>query len=65
MEGEPTLAAVRRWRPGIPQPTAAMARVEEAAAALEAAHPGLTVLGAWRRGVGVPDCARAGWESVA
>ncbi len=60
--GEPTFTAIRRWQPGIPQPTARAATVRAAAAALEAAHPGLTLLGSWRQGVGVPDCIRAGWS---
>jgi len=53
---------VRRWRPGIPQPDARWPAAREAAQALERAHPGLTVLGSWRTGVGLSDCARAGWE---
>ncbi len=60
--GEPTVALVRRWRPGIPQPDARWPAARDAALALERAHPGLTVLGSWCRGVGLPDCARAGWE---
>lgn len=59
--GEPAFVAVRRWTPGIPQPTARTAAVREAAAALERENPGLTILGNWRNGVGVPDCVRAGW----
>lgn len=62
-QGEPRLALVRRWRPGIPQPDASWPAARDAALALERAHPGLTVLGAWLHGVGLPDCARAGWES--
>ncbi|HVT57894.1 MAG TPA: protoporphyrinogen oxidase [Thermoanaerobaculia bacterium] len=60
--GEPALALVRRWQPGIPQPDARWPEVRDAAATLEHAHPGLTLLGNWLHGVGVPDCARAGWE---
>lgn len=60
LAGEPELAHVARWRPGIPQPTAAVFAARRAAAALETAHAGLSVLGHWLRGVGVPDCARAG-----
>jgi len=59
--GEPRFQAIQRWRPGIPQPTAAMPAARAAADALERAHPGLTILGAWRHGVAVPDCVRAGW----
>ena len=61
----PVYAAVRRWRPGIPQPTAAWGGVRDAAARLEADHPGLTLLGNWLHGVGVPDCVRAGWLTTA
>ncbi len=59
--GAPAFARVARWRPGIPQPTAALAGVRAAAASLERANPGLTLLGNWLHGVGVPDCVRAGW----
>jgi len=59
--GEPAFVAVRRWPPGIPQPTARTAAVRAAAGALERDNPGLTILGNWRNGVGVPDCVRAGW----
>jgi oxygen-dependent protoporphyrinogen oxidase len=60
--GEPAVALTCRWRPGIPQPDARWPAARDAAAALERAHPGLTVLGNWWRGVGVPDCAEAGWD---
>jgi oxygen-dependent protoporphyrinogen oxidase len=60
--GQPDPALVRRWQPGIPQPDARWPDAREAAAALERNHPGLTVLGNWLHGVGLPDCARAGWE---
>ncbi len=59
--GEPAFAAVERWAPGIPQPTARSAAVRAAAAALERENPGLAILGNWRNGVGVPDCVRSGW----
>ncbi len=59
--GEPAFVRVARWRPGIPQPTAAAAMVRAAAEALERANPGLTLLGHWLHGVGVPACAKAGW----
>lgn len=59
--GEPEIALVRRWRPGIPQPNARWPEARDAAQALEHAYPGLTILGNWLHGVGVPDCARAGW----
>jgi len=62
--GAPRLALVRRWQPGIPQPDARWPEARDAALALERAHPGLTVLGGWLRGVGLPDCARAGWETT-
>jgi oxygen-dependent protoporphyrinogen oxidase len=62
IQGEPAFQRVVRWQPGIPQPTAAWAEVSRQAAALEQAHPGLTILGNWLHGVGVPDCVRAGWS---
>lgn len=61
LRATPTETHVSRWQPGIPQPTAAWPAVQAAANQLEAAHPGLTILGNWRTGVGVPDCIRAGW----
>jgi oxygen-dependent protoporphyrinogen oxidase len=61
----PEAVFIRRWQPGIPQPTAAWPAARDTAAALERAHPGLTLLGAWLHGVGVPDCIRAGWKSRA
>ncbi|MEM6455538.1 MAG: protoporphyrinogen oxidase [Acidobacteriota bacterium] len=59
--GAPIAAVVRRWQPGIPQPVAAVHAARAVAARLETARPGLIVLGNWLHGVGVPDCARAGW----
>jgi protoporphyrinogen/coproporphyrinogen III oxidase len=63
--GEPTLASVRRWEPGIPQPTAGWPAARDAVAALETAQRGLTVLGGWLHGVGVPDCVRSAWRRPA
>jgi oxygen-dependent protoporphyrinogen oxidase len=65
VRGQPAPALVRRWRPGIPQPDARWPEARHAASALERAHPGLTILGNWLHGVGLPDCARAGWEMPA
>jgi oxygen-dependent protoporphyrinogen oxidase len=62
LRGQPDPALVRRWRPGIPQPDVRWPAARDAAAALERARPGLTILGNWLHGVGLPDCARAGWE---
>jgi len=62
VRGQPEAAVLRRWQPGIPQPNAHWPAARDAASALERAHPGLTVLGSWLHGVGLPDCARAGWE---
>jgi len=61
LEGEPVLAEVARWQPGIPQASAVMGRVREAGAAMEEAHPRLTLLGDWLHGVGLPACIAAGW----
>ncbi len=60
--GTPAISVIRRWQPGIPQPTAAWAQLDAVAGGLEAEHPGLTVLGNWRRGVGIPDCVASGWR---
>ncbi len=62
LRGVPRVHVVTRWRPGIPQPTPASQRAVEVAEQLERAHPGLAILGTWRYGVGVPDCATAGWS---
>jgi oxygen-dependent protoporphyrinogen oxidase len=59
--GQPEAAVLRRWQPGIPQPDRHWPEARDAAAALEHTHPGLTILGGWLHGVGLPDCARAGW----
>jgi oxygen-dependent protoporphyrinogen oxidase len=61
VRGEPVFQRVARWQPGIPQPTAAWAASSREADRLERYNAGLTVLGNWRHGVGVPDCIRAGW----
>jgi uroporphyrinogen decarboxylase len=65
ISARPVYAALRRWQPGIPQPTASWGRVRDAALALETGNPGLTLLGNWLHGVGVPDCVRAGWLTTA
>lgn len=62
VSGEPVVSEVTRWEPGIPQATAAMAEVLKAVETMEKDHPGLTVLGDWRSGVGVPACIEAGWN---
>jgi oxygen-dependent protoporphyrinogen oxidase len=62
IRGEPVFQRVVRWQPGIPQPTVAWAEAGRQAGELERAHPGLTILGNWLHGVGVPDCVRAGWS---
>ncbi|MEM9291908.1 MAG: protoporphyrinogen oxidase [Acidobacteriota bacterium] len=54
-------ALLRRWLPGIPQPTADWFAHGEAYGQLEEKLPGLTILGGWRHGVSLPDCARHGW----
>lgn len=62
LHGEPRTTVVRRWRPGIPQPTRELLSARQTAAAMEARHPGLHVLGDWLHGVGVPACVAAGWS---
>lgn len=61
LHGEPQRAVVRRWLPGIPQPTGEVLAARQAAVSLEGRHPGLHILGDWLRGVGVPACVAAGW----
>lgn len=61
LHGEPQRTVVRRWLPGIPQPTGELLAAREAAVSLEGHHPGLHILGDWLRGVGVPACVAAGW----
>jgi oxygen-dependent protoporphyrinogen oxidase len=62
VDGDPVIGRVKRWQPGIPQPTASWQEARDAAAALERDLPGLTILGNWLHGVGVPDCVRSGWR---
>jgi protoporphyrinogen oxidase len=57
----PRTLAVRRWRPGIPQPTASIAPAREAAARLERRYPGLRVIGNWVTGADAAACVKAGW----
>ncbi len=61
LEGEPVTSEITRWQPGIPQASAVMGRVLEAVAAMEEAHPRLTLLGDWLHGIGLPSCIAAGW----
>lgn len=63
LRGAPQVTEVRRWQPGILQPTGALRDARAQADAIERAHPGLEILGAWRSGVGVPDCVAAGWDT--
>jgi oxygen-dependent protoporphyrinogen oxidase len=58
----PRTLAVRRWRPGIPQPTASIAPAREAAARLERRYPGLRVIGNWVTGADAAACVKAGWS---
>lgn len=62
LHGEPRTAVVRRWRPGIPQPTPQVLAARAAAAEMEIRHPGLHILGDWLHGVGVPACVAAAWK---
>lgn len=57
----PRVLAVHRWRPGIPQPTAAIAPAREAASRLERRYPGLHVIGNWVTGADASACVKAGW----
>jgi oxygen-dependent protoporphyrinogen oxidase len=61
-KGEPAMVDVVRWTPGIPQADARTGDVHAAAHALEDAHPGLTVVGDWISGVGVPKCMQEAWK---
>ena len=61
IDSEPVFVDIRRWQPGIAQASARVGGVKEAIEAIERAHPGLSVLGDWLHGVGVPACVRAGW----
>ncbi|RMH21784.1 MAG: protoporphyrinogen oxidase [Acidobacteria bacterium] len=58
----PRVSVTKPWHPGIPQPTAVLERVRKTISRLEADHPGVTVLGSWLRGVGVPECLKSGWS---
>lgn len=65
IRGEPVRAAVQTWRPAIPQMERGHGRFVAAAAALDAANPGLTLTGNWLQGVSVADCADRGLRAGA
>lgn len=58
----PRVLAVRRWHPGIPQPTAAIVPAREAASRLEKRLEGLHVIGNWVTGADAAACVKAGWS---
>jgi len=60
--GRPEVVALERWRPGIPQPTATMAGVDRAVAALRSSVSGLEIVGNWVGGPSVGDCLRTVWR---
>lgn len=62
LSGEPAMCDIVRWSPGIPQAEARLADAHAAAHRLEAEHPGLTFLGDWISGVGVPKCMQEAWN---
>ena len=62
LTGEPVFHDVTRWEPGIPQADARTAAVHAAARALEEKHPGLSMIGDWVSGIGVPACIQGGWK---
>jgi protoporphyrinogen/coproporphyrinogen III oxidase len=60
VSAEPLLTCVRRWPDSMPQYAVGhLARVAEMER-LTAAIPGLTLAGAYLRGVGIPDCIASG-----
>jgi len=58
LTGDPVVSRVERWRPAIPQYNVGHGRHKEAAAALEAAHPGLFVSGNLLHGVSLGNCVQ-------
>jgi oxygen-dependent protoporphyrinogen oxidase len=62
--GAPTLVRHIRWPRAIPQYHLGYARVQDAIAALEAAHPRLMLAGNYRQGVSVGDAMDSGAEAA-
>lgn len=58
LKGDPVVSRVERWCPAIPQYNVGHGRHKEAAAALEAAHPGLFVSGNLLFGVSLGNCVQ-------
>jgi len=58
LTGDPVVSRVERWCPAIPQYNVGHGRHKEAAAALEAAHPGLFVSGNLLWGVSLGNCVQ-------
>jgi len=63
-QGEPLLQIVKKWTPGIPQPTPSWMETRARVQEVESRIPDLTILGNWLRGVSVPDCVVAGWRAA-
>jgi protoporphyrinogen/coproporphyrinogen III oxidase len=62
---EPVFRHFRRWERAIPQFDLGHEHAKAAAAALEAALPGVAVAGSWRGGVSVGDALGSGLEAAA
>lgn len=58
LSGAPVVSRVERWCPAIPQYNVGHGRHKEAAAALEAAHPGLFISGNLLTGVSLGNCVQ-------
>lgn len=64
ISGTPVMHGICRWPEALPQPVAGHAAVVAAAESLEAAHPGLVLIGAWRDGLGEPVLLRSALRAV-
>ena len=60
----PLLSSIVRWPGGMPQYTLGHGKRLGRIAARAATHPGLQLVGASYRGVGIPDCIASGWAAA-
>jgi oxygen-dependent protoporphyrinogen oxidase len=62
--GAPLLSSIVRWPGGMPQYTLGHGERLARITTRTAAHPGLQLVGASYRGVGIPDCVASGWAAA-
>lgn len=60
----PLISSIVRWPKGMPQYTLGHRERLARIGTLAGAHPGLQLVGASYRGVGIPDCIASGWAAA-